>query len=136
VWNAEFSPDETRVVTACDDHVARIWELRWGLPVAEGLRHGARTYRASFSADGQRLLTASGDGTARIWSIPWMETSVPDWFPELLTAIGGVTVDAAGRFERVPPQAFLDLKERLRQDTAPSWFRDWALALYPSQGQR
>jgi WD40 repeat protein len=58
--------DGTRVVTASEDHTARVWNMageRPAIPLAfEG---GVRD--AAFSPDGLRLVTASSDNVARIW---------------------------------------------------------------------
>jgi eukaryotic-like serine/threonine-protein kinase len=67
VYSAEFSPDGLRVVTACIDKTARVWDARTGQPLIEPLRHEGPVLSAQFSPDGQRVVTASGDKTARVW---------------------------------------------------------------------
>jgi WD40 repeat protein len=67
VNTAWFSPDGSRVVTASDDHTARIWDAATGAPMAVLRGHDAGVDEASFSADGARVVTASQDNTARIW---------------------------------------------------------------------
>src|ERR1700722_329952 len=64
---ASFSPDGKRVVTASEDHTARIWDADTGKPVGEAMTHGETVISASFSSDGKRVVTASEDHTARIW---------------------------------------------------------------------
>jgi WD40 repeat protein/serine/threonine protein kinase len=66
LWG-EFSPDNTRVVTASNDGAARVWNANSGKPVTAPLRHPAAVFHASFSPDGQRVVTACGDGAARVW---------------------------------------------------------------------
>ena len=68
VYAAAFSPDGTRVATACDDGIARVWNADGtGQPIA--LRgHLARVSSAVFSPDGERIVTASDDQTARVWN--------------------------------------------------------------------
>ena len=63
---AAFSPDGGRLVTACGDGTARVWDATTGTPLTI-LRHGHAVSRATFDRDGRRVLTASNDGTARIW---------------------------------------------------------------------
>jgi WD40 repeat protein len=67
VNSAVFSPEGACILTAGDDHVARLWEAGSGKLVAELKGHSNWVYRAAFSPDGTRIVTASYDGTARVW---------------------------------------------------------------------
>src|SRR5262249_16626591 len=52
-----FSPDGRWVLTASDDHTARVWDVVTGKPrFAVPLGHDYAILRASFSPDGSRLL--------------------------------------------------------------------------------
>src|SRR5262249_14141599 len=62
-----FSPDGKWVLTASDDHPARLWDAATGKPRVAPLRHDDAVLRASFSPDGGRVVTAAGDGTACVW---------------------------------------------------------------------
>jgi WD40 repeat protein len=64
---ATFSPDNSRVATASEDHTARVWSLASGAPVTAPLWHGQRVGALAFSPDGRMLATGSDDSTARIW---------------------------------------------------------------------
>ncbi|WP_437689824.1 nSTAND1 domain-containing NTPase [Sorangium sp. So ce176] len=68
VIQAGYSPDGKRIVTACADATARVWNADGtGEPVV--LRgHGDRVSSAAFSPDGKRIVTASSDKTARVWN--------------------------------------------------------------------
>ncbi|WP_437689829.1 nSTAND1 domain-containing NTPase [Sorangium sp. So ce176] len=68
VLYASYSPDGTRIVTACADEVVRVWNADGtGEPVV--LRgHEDRVSSAAFSRDGKRIVTASNDKTVRIWN--------------------------------------------------------------------
>jgi WD40 repeat protein len=57
VQDAEFSADGSRVVTAAEDHTARIWEAGTGTLLATLSGHLAGVWRASFSRDGRHVLT-------------------------------------------------------------------------------
>jgi WD40 repeat protein len=67
VWNAAFSPDGTRVVTASNDKTARVWDVTTGKPLTSPLEHQDLVVSAVFSPDGTRVVTASHDKTARVW---------------------------------------------------------------------
>jgi hypothetical protein len=66
IRSAEFSPDGTTVVTASQDHTARLWTAD-GRPVGSPLMHSAAVTTAKFSPDGRLVYTASADDTARVW---------------------------------------------------------------------
>jgi WD40 repeat protein/tRNA A-37 threonylcarbamoyl transferase component Bud32 len=62
-----FSPDGKRLLTACADLNARLWDVATGKPVGPPLRHDGAVTLAIFSPDGKSILTGSGDHTARLW---------------------------------------------------------------------
>ncbi len=67
VWDAQFSHDGSRVVTASSDNTAGVWDARTGRPITEPLQHRGVVWDAQFSPDGSRVVTASSDNTARVW---------------------------------------------------------------------
>lgn len=64
---AMFSPDGQRILSASDDHTARVWNADDGRLLFT-LTHDDAVQYAEFSGDGQRVVTASDDHTARVWS--------------------------------------------------------------------
>ena len=62
---ASFSPDGKRLVTACEDKTAQVWDLA-GRPIGQPIRHSGWVYYAAFSPDGRRVVTASFDGRAQV----------------------------------------------------------------------
>jgi len=62
------SPDGQRIVTASDDHTARIWDSADGRLLTTLRGHTDVIYEASFSPDGQHIVTASLDRSARLWN--------------------------------------------------------------------
>ncbi len=71
VLHAIFSPDATRVATACADGAARIWHVETGEEqiLGEGRSHNLAVRCVAFSPDGRRLATGSDDNTIKIWDV-------------------------------------------------------------------
>ncbi len=70
VYDAQFSPDGRFVVTAADDHKARIWDSRTGSLVRELVGHTSGVRSAAFGPTGKRVVTCSeslSDSTVRVW---------------------------------------------------------------------
>jgi serine/threonine protein kinase/WD40 repeat protein len=92
VNDAVWSPDGSRVATAGDDLVVRVWDAVTGAAVAE-LRHGRRVWRVQFSRDGRRLMTLGGDNFStaetrevRVWDLDTARPLTPPlphalWLP-------------------------------------------------------
>ena len=55
------------MVTASDDHTARLWDAASGHLLATLSGHQSYVEHAAFSPDGTRVVTASKDKTARLW---------------------------------------------------------------------
>jgi WD40 repeat protein len=64
-----YSPDGRLLVTASQDHTARIWDAASGQCLHELQGHTGDVNCVAFSSDGERLATASDDGTVRIWKV-------------------------------------------------------------------
>jgi WD40 repeat protein len=66
--SAAWSPDGKRIVTACWDKSARVWNAdgRGDPRILEG--HTGRVHSAAWSPDGRRIVTVSEDTTLRVWS--------------------------------------------------------------------
>lgn len=69
VFQAEFSPDGRRIVTASADLTARVWEAATGDPVGSPMVHGSLLRNARFSSDGGRLLTTTDGFRAHLWEV-------------------------------------------------------------------
>jgi dipeptidyl aminopeptidase/acylaminoacyl peptidase len=65
--SAAFSPDGRRIVTASDDHTARIWDAATGRELARLAGHESEVLDAQFSPDGLWIVTASRDRSVRVW---------------------------------------------------------------------
>jgi len=76
VTGVAFSPDGRLLASACEDGVARLWNVTDGKLVREFNGHSYPFTAVAFSPDGKRLATAAGDetrvtqpGEVKIWSI-------------------------------------------------------------------
>jgi len=67
LYDAAFSPDGKRIVTASADHTAQVWDAETGHPLTTLIGHTGPVNDAAFSPDGKRIITASEDATARVW---------------------------------------------------------------------
>jgi len=67
--SAAFSPDGARVVTACSDNTARLWDVATGASLAVLQGHTQTLTSAAFSPDGAWVVTACSDNTARLWDV-------------------------------------------------------------------
>src|SRR6185437_10515508 len=68
VESVAFSPDGQEILTASDDHTARLWSREDGHLLATLRGHTGGVTYAKFSRDGKRIVTSSLDHTARVWS--------------------------------------------------------------------
>src|SRR5262249_19120136 len=89
VYQAEFTPDGRRVVTASLDRTARVWEGVTGQPLTPPLPHRRPVVHAAFSPDGRRVVTVSGAARnqsldvsgyeARVWDAATGRPLTPPW---------------------------------------------------------
>ena len=74
VYDAAFSPDGARILTASWDNTAKLWDAASAKLIAS-FDHQDRLWHAAFSPDGARILTASADNTAKLWDAPRASSS-------------------------------------------------------------
>jgi WD40 repeat protein/serine/threonine protein kinase len=74
VFDASFSHDGARVVTASEDGTARVWDAATGVMLVELRAGDSAVSIARFSSDDTQIVTVSEDGTFRVWdSVPYRE---------------------------------------------------------------
>ena len=66
VFQAAFSPDAARILTASWDKTAKLWNAASSELIAS-FAHQDRLWHAEFSPNGAWILTASADNTAKLW---------------------------------------------------------------------
>lgn len=99
VWDVDFSPDETHIVTAGQDRTVILWSLDaaandWPLPAFRG--HTGIVYSCEFSPDGQRVVSAGADRRVLVWEID---------------QIRPINLDELAKEESPPaPPTFIELK--------------------------
>jgi WD40 repeat protein len=66
IKSAVFSSDGTRILTACNDRTARLWDIN-GKAIKNIYGHSGAINCVAFSPTGKRILTGSSDSTACLW---------------------------------------------------------------------
>lgn len=64
-----LSPEGAWLVSAGDDHVVRLWDLRDDTQAAELTGHTDWVRAAAFHPDGKHFATAGNDGVIRVWNL-------------------------------------------------------------------
>ena len=68
VFDAAFSGDGRRLVTASADKTVQVWDVSAGIPLRT-LSGPTRFTSAAFSPDGRVVVGAGDDGAARVWEV-------------------------------------------------------------------
>src|SRR5262249_27178055 len=105
VYQAGFSPDGRRMVTASLDRTAQVWEAATGQALTPPLPHSRPVVHAAFSLDGRRVVTVSGAAKnvdldtsgydVRIWDAATGRPLTPPWHHAQRP---GVQLSPDGRF--------------------------------------
>jgi WD40 repeat protein len=69
VRKVAFSPDGTRLASACYDRTAKLWDVETGREIRKFEGHFEEVVGVVFSPDGKYIATASFDKTARLWDV-------------------------------------------------------------------
>ena len=82
VWDAKFSPDESQIVTACEDGRVRIWRIENGRQEASKIHdfrgHDGPVYSVAFTLDGDEVISGGYDRRLLRWSVGPRDSEVGD----------------------------------------------------------
>lgn len=67
VWDISFSPDGSRIMTAGDDQVIRVWDANTMDEIMQLRGHTSYVWSLAFRPNGTQLFSGSGDGTVGVW---------------------------------------------------------------------
>jgi len=67
VYSALFNREGTRLLTSCQDHSAKVWDIQTG-ELLQTYPHGAPLFKATYSPDSRMVLTACMDDVVRLWN--------------------------------------------------------------------
>jgi WD40 repeat protein/tRNA A-37 threonylcarbamoyl transferase component Bud32 len=111
VWNAAFSPDGKRLVSASLDGTVRLWDAVSGRQLLVLRGHAGRVWGVAFSPDGTLLATGSGDRTVRLWDADTGE--LVRSFAGLIGEVKGVAFSPDGKTLAAASDAERDLQGNL-----------------------
>ena len=98
-----FSADGRWLLSRASDPVARLWDSRSGLVVADALVQPTPLFDAALHAGGALALTAEANGSVTIRQVGLdFPLPMPDWLPDLVRLAGGGRQGATGAMEWVP----------------------------------
>ena len=80
IWDLEFSPDSTTLLSVSRDQQAKLWSVRTGRQIGQDLQHMGSVELCGWSTDSRNFATAQLDGLIRVWHrpadtvAPWLAT--------------------------------------------------------------
>ena len=75
----------------------------------------AASHTRAVLSDGTRIVTASFDKTARVWTVLSPSAGPPpEWFADFLRFVAQMRLNADGELEKLKPEDWLTLRERMR----------------------
>ncbi len=69
VHGVALSPDDQRLVTACEDRKLRVWDTSSGELLQTFSGHGESIQQVTFSPDGRTLVSGDALGAIKLWSL-------------------------------------------------------------------
>ena len=82
IWDIQFSPDGTTLLSVGRDQLAKLWSVGTGRQIGQDMQHMSSVDLCGWSSDSRYFATAQNDGLIRVWQRP-AETTAPwvatDW---------------------------------------------------------
>ena len=69
VRQVAFTPDDTHLISACDDTTAYIWDTVSGNGITKLSGNTKEVYAVAISPDGRTAATGTADGVVKLWSL-------------------------------------------------------------------
>ena len=76
IWDLQFSPDSTTLLSVSRDQQAKIWSVATGRQIGQDMQHMGSVELCGWSSDSRYCATAQLDGLIRVWRCP-AETTAP-----------------------------------------------------------
>ena len=133
----DWSPDQARLITGCDDGFVRLWDGTTGALLAPPFRHPGpfRTYEGALPPifgdyvpdrpvagvdfddhSGRRALSAAAFGGIELYELAPVRPSLEPWFLDFSEAIVGKRFNERGVLEGVPVRELLMWREELSDE--------------------
>jgi WD40 repeat protein len=103
------------VVTASEDHTARVWEPFRGKSIGAPLQHKRAVENAVWSPDGKTVLTGNDDDLALLWPAPTSLNGTPQQIALWLAVRTGLELDESGAFHVLDAAAWQTRRQTLAQ---------------------
>jgi WD40 repeat protein len=105
IFEAAYSKDGQRIITAARDGEVRLWVAETGFLISDKMKHSAEVWAAAFSPDGQTVATATRNGMVSIWPVPTGTPEDSEMLASVAEAVAGLRFD---QFSQSP-----DMNERV-----------------------
>lgn len=134
-----FSSDGSHILTTSWDATGRLWSSDTGLPLTDPIAHEQPVTDGTLSADGQRIVTVESERDIRVWELGPVNDEVPEWFPRLVEALTGATVNDAGSVVAVDydrPAVIEEIRAQLAAAPEEEPWTRWGRWFLGDLGQR